>query len=204
MGPKAKKKSAPGRRNVLSKEAQSTDQHERDRNFLFQYEIDLLLEAAKQNRHGVRDHLLIFMMYRHGFRVSELINVTLKDVDLQRSRIWVQRVKGSLSTEQPVTGDELRAIRRYLKVRDSNLPWLFISVRKQQLSRKSINTMLDRLGRRVGLRVHAHMLRHSCGYYLADKKTDFRVIQDYLGHRDPKHTMIYTRIAGSRFEGLWR
>ena len=48
------------------------------------------------------------------------------------------------------------------------------------------------------------MLRHSCGYYLADKATDLRIMQDYLGHRDPHHTVIYTRVAGSRFEGLWK
>ncbi len=113
-------------------------------------------------------------------------------------------MKGSLSTEQPITGDELRAIRRYLKERESELPWLFISERRQQLSRKALNTMLERMGERLGLHAHPHKLRHSCGYYLADKGNDFRVIQDYLGHRDPKHTMIYTRIAGSRFEGLWR
>ena len=46
--------------------------------------------------------------------------------------------------------------------------------------------------------------RHSCGYYLADKGTDLRTMQDYLGHRDPKHTAHYTRVAGHRFEGLWR
>jgi site-specific recombinase XerD len=47
------------------------------------------------------------------------------------------------------------------------------------------------------------MLRHSCGYYLADQGTDLRTMQDYLGHRDPKHTAYYTRVAGHRFEGLW-
>ena len=52
--------------------------------------------------------------------------------------------------------------------------------------------------------VHPHTLRHSCGYYLANKGHDLRLIQDYLGHRDPKHTVHYTRTAGRRFEGLWR
>jgi len=52
--------------------------------------------------------------------------------------------------------------------------------------------------------VWPHMLRHSCGYYLADPGTDLRTKQDYLGHRDPKHTAHYTRVAGRSFEGLWR
>jgi len=48
------------------------------------------------------------------------------------------------------------------------------------------------------------MLRHSTGYYLANKGMDLRTMQDYLGHRDPKHPVNYTRVAGSRFEGLWK
>ena len=51
--------------------------------------------------------------------------------------------------------------------------------------------------------MHPHMLRHSCGFSLANKGVDFRTVQDYLGHRDPKHTSRYTRVAGRRFEGLW-
>jgi site-specific recombinase XerD len=52
--------------------------------------------------------------------------------------------------------------------------------------------------------VNPHMLRHSCGFALANRGYDLRLIQDYLGHHDPKHTVRYTRTAGHRFEGLWR
>ena len=48
------------------------------------------------------------------------------------------------------------------------------------------------------------MLSHSCGYYLADQGTDLRTMLDYPGHRDPKHTAHCTRVAGHRFEGLWK
>ena len=58
---------------------------------------------------------------------------------------------------------------------------------------------------RAGLpSVHPHTLRHSCGYSLANKSHDLRLIQDYLGHRNPKHTVHYTRTAGRRFKGLRR
>ena len=52
--------------------------------------------------------------------------------------------------------------------------------------------------------IRQHMLRHACGFYLTNQGYDLRLIQDYLGHRDPKHTVHYTCVAGSRFEGLWR
>ena len=63
----------------------------------------------------------------------------------------------------------------------------------------------DEAAARAGLPdVHPHTLRHSCGFALANKGYDLRLIQDYLGHRDPRHTVYYTRTAGRRFEGLWR
>jgi len=108
------------------------------------------------------------------------------------------------SVEQPIAGDELRAIKRYLNMRTDNLPWLFISEREQPLTRQAVNYIIKCAAKRCQLvNVHPHTLRHSCGYYLANKGSDLRLIQDYLGHRDPKHTVHYTRIAGSRFEGLW-
>src|SRR3954462_15314072 len=114
-------------------------------------------------------------------------------------------VNGLLSVEQPIAGTELRAIKRYLATRSDGLPWLFISERGQPLTRQSVNYLVSAAAERAGLGpVHPHMLRHACGFYLANQGYDLRLIQDYLGHRDPKHTVHYTRVAGSRFEGLWR
>jgi type 1 fimbriae regulatory protein FimB len=61
-----------------------------------------LLDAAKGGRYGASDHLILLMAYRHGLRVSELIDLRLKDLDLDTSRLFVRRKKGSLSTHQPI------------------------------------------------------------------------------------------------------
>jgi site-specific recombinase XerD len=179
------------------------------KNFLTEAEMKKFLAAARKSRHSVRDFCLILMAYRHGLRVSELVDIRLKDLDFDSARIFVRRLKGSLSTHQPIEGDELRAIRVWLRERE-NYPnahsnYLFLSERGP-MTRQSVNYLVERARNRAKLsfKVTPHSIRHSTGYYLANKGYDTRLIQDYLGHKNIAHTVRYTRTAAHRFEGLWR
>lgn len=191
---------------------QKTSKHTVDRHgkdFLTEGEMDRFLEAARKGRHGARNYCMMLLTYRHGLRVSELVDLRLKDLDLDTGRLYVRRKKGSLSTHQPVEGDELRALRTWLRVReerkDARSSYLFLSERGP-ITRQAINYVVQTIGKRAKLRfhVHPHMLRHSTGYYLANRGYDTRLIQDYLGHKNIAHTVRYTRTAAIRFEGLWR
>jgi len=198
----------PNSRNVKSETRDAVDGRTKD--YLTEAEMKRFLDAARSGRHGVRDYALLLMAYRHGMRVSELIDVRLSDVDLVTARLFVRRKKGSLSTHQPIEGDELRAIKAWLRQRSLNnssncSPFLFLSERGP-MTRQAVSYLVGQTGRRADLssRVHPHTLRHSCGYYLANRGYDTRLIQDYLGHRNIAHTVRYTRTAATRFEGLWR
>jgi type 1 fimbriae regulatory protein FimB len=101
--------------------------------------------------------------------------------------------------------DELRAIRRYLGLRQDNLPWLFLSERQGRLTRFAVNYLVNRTADMAGfVNLHPHCLRHSCGYALADRGIDLRTIREGLGHRSIEMTVRYTRISQRRFNGLWR
>jgi site-specific recombinase XerD len=108
------------------------------------------------------------------------------------------------SVEQPVAGDELRAVKRHLAARSDRLPWLFLSERGQPLTRQAAHYLVVTAARRAGFGdVHPHTLCHACSYHLANHGHDLRLIQDYLGYREPRHTAHYTRVAAHRFKGLW-
>lgn len=190
---------------VKSADSEPVDAHLRSRDYLTPDEVKRLLSAARSGRHAVRDHLMLLLMYRHGLRVSELIALRRSDLDPTSGQFWVQRLKRGLSTTHPMAGDELRALRRHLASRADPLPWLFLSERGQPLTRQAVNYLLTCIAARAGLgAVLPHMLRHSCGHALAHAGRDLRLIQDYLGHRDPRHTARYTRTAAVRFQDIWR
>ena len=181
---------------------------DRPKNFLTEAEVENFLKAGRKGRHKVRNFAMLLLAFRHGLRVSELINMRMADVDLDTGRLFVRRLKGSLSTSQPLEGDEIRALRAWLRERINapccNSPLVFLSERGP-MTRQAFNYICAEVAKRAGLniKVHPHMLRHSCGYALANKACDTRLIQDYLGHRNITHTQIYTRTAAVRFEGLW-
>src|SRR6476646_7968238 len=181
----------------------------RKKNFLTEAEVEGLLKAARKGRHRVRNYAMLLLAFRHGLRVSELINLRMADLDLNTGRLFVRRLKGSLSTSHPLEGDEIRALRAWLRERINapccNSPLVFVSERGP-MTRQAFNYICAKIGKRakLSINVHPHMLRHSCGFALANKGCDTRLVQDYLGHRNITHTQIYTLTAAVRFEGLWR
>lgn len=180
------------------------------RKYLTQNEVGSLLETAKQSGNPERDYCLIYMSFIHGFRVSEARHLRLSDIDLKQGSLYIHRLKQGFSTSHPLLKEETRVIRAWLKVRNkmdgTESDWLFLARHGGPLSRQRIYNLLLQLGEKAGLSLcsHPHMLRHACGFALADRGVDTRLIQDYLGHRNIRHTVRYTASNAERFEGIWR
>lgn len=172
-------------------------------------EVEKLMAATKGSRNETRDRCLILLMFRHGLRVSEACGLTLAQVDTESRVLHVARLKGGLSTSHPLRGDELRVVKAWLTERKKMKPEteaFFISERRTRLSRGMAWVAVRKYGELAGLALsaHPHMLRHACGYALADQGADTRLIQDYLGHRNIHHTVRYTATNAARFERLWQ
>ena len=178
------------------------------RDYLFPTEIDKLLHAAgKSTRHGIRNKLMILLAYRHGLRISEVVDLHLSDFDIQSGRLACRRLKESNDNIHPLDGEELRLIKRWLRIRVfPTSEFVFVSERGTPITRQAAWRIIKEAGlmANLGIHVHPHMLKHSCGYYLADRGCDTRLIQEYLGHKNIQNTVRYTQTNAKRFEGLWR
>ena len=130
------------------------------RRYLTGKEVQAMMQAVCYGATGARDYCLILLAYRHGMRISELLDLHYQDLDLNEGRINIRRLKNGFSTVHPLRFDEREAVERWTQE------------------------------------------RANC-YELAERGADTRLIQDYLGHRNIRHTVRYTASNAARFAGLW-
>ena len=176
----------------------------RTRSHLTEKEVERLLKVAKQGRYGQRDHLMVLMAFRHGLRVSELCDLQWTDIEFRRGTVHVRRLRGSKDSTHYLEADESRPLRALHNASES--PYVFTSERGGPMSAAGFRKQLARWGVKAKLRfpVNPHMLRHACGYALANKGMDTRSLQAYLGHASITHTVRYTEMSPTRFRGIWR
>ncbi len=179
----------------------------RTREHLTEAEVNKLITAAKGNRYGHRDATMILMAFRHGLRASELVDLRWNQIDFGRNAaLHVRRVKSGTPSTHPIQGDELRALRQLQREQDPPSSFVFVTERGAPFTAAGFARMMERAGEAadIGLKVHPHMLRHACGYALANAGHDTRALQAYLGHKNIQHTVRYTELAPTRFKDFWR
>ena len=177
----------------------------RTREYLTEREVERLMKTAGDNRHGHRDSTMILIAFRHGLRASELTSLLWEQVDLVHGRLHVSRAKNGMPSVHPLTGTELRALRRLLREQEPGR-YVFMSERGAPLSAVGFRRMMTRLGKvaKMPFSVHPHMLRHATGFKLANQGVDTRALQHYLGHKNIQHTVRYTELSPDRFRDFWK
>lgn len=154
-----------------------------------------------------RDKAIFLLAYRHGLRASEIGLLRVSDLDLKRLRVMLHRLKGSLSGEHPLQADEARALKAWLKSRDTDSPILFPSRRGLPISRQMLDVLMKSYGEEAVIpkdKRHFHVLKHSIATHLLDAGAELRFLQDWLGHSNIQNTVIYTALVSTSREAKAR
>ena len=177
----------------------------RTREHLTAGEVEKLIDAASSNRQGQRDALMVLLAFRHGLRAAEVCDLRWEQIDFATATLHVRRIKHGTPATHPLTGREMRALRKHQR-ESARSAFVFVSERGAPLSAPGFSRMVERAGRaaKLGIKAHAHMLRHACGYALANAGHDTRALQAYLGHANIQNTTRYTALAQDRFARFWR
>ncbi len=201
----------------------------RQREDLTQAELERLLKASKDKsiaKHPERDYCLLLLTARHGLRVQEALNLRIDfegmQLNIKRLKQWKRKStdpdaprKNGKSDKHPLYDLEAKAIRNWLVAREKMSlshatlgagDALFISERRTALTRSMVHYLIQRYAKAAGLEnlhVHVHILRHPCGFDLANRGADTLLIKNFLGHSNIQNTMIYTQRAARRFEVLY-
>jgi integrase len=211
MRRKAKSPALPPAPTVVNGEVpprRVTNAERRPREYLTREEIERLIAAAAKRpgaRYGHRDATMILLAYRHGLRASELCAARWDMIDLAKGRYHVTRRKNGRPSVHVIRGSEIRALRRLKREQSPPSPYLFTTERKAPVTPAGFRKLTTVIGEAAGLPfpVHPHMLRHACGFALANDGQDTRAIQEWLGHQNIQHTTRYIELSPARFRGFF-
>ncbi|MCM1567529.1 MAG: tyrosine recombinase XerC [Dehalobacter sp.] len=173
--------------------------------FLFQEHMEKLLEASNQDeKNGLRDQVIVELLYGSGLRVSELVSLNKSDVDIDGSLIRVFG-KGKKERIVPLTEPAEEAVKRYLLQRDDQQEALILNYKDMRLSSRSVRRILDKLEKTAKLNqhVHPHMLRHTFATHLLEGGADLRSVQELLGHKKLSSTQIYTHLSREKLRSVY-
>ena len=143
------------------------------------------------------------MVWRHGLRVSELVDLRWDQIDFATATLHVRGVKQGTPSTHPIMGDELRALRRLQREQEPKSPFVFTSERAGPFTTAGFARMMERAGFEAGLpfKCHPHMLRHACGFALANKGTRHSRLTSLSATRT--FNVRYTEMSPTRFKDFW-
>lgn len=166
--------------------------------FLTQAELKRLFKAIQEHK---RDRTILLTAYRHGLRASEIPLMQVSDIDMERNRIRIHRLKNSLDGVHPMQPDEIRFIKAMIKERALDSPFLFLSRKESPICRRQLDRIMKTYGGRAKIpehKRHFHALKHSIATHLLDAGAELRFVQDWIGHASIKNTLVYAQLTSHR------
>lgn len=175
--------------------------------FLFYDEMETFLTSIDESKEdGIRNRAMFELMYACGLRVSEVVNVTIHDIDLQDGNIRIMG-KGSKERLVPFYPLAYEKIQAYLPIREKWMGmekhnYLFVNQRGKQLTSRGIQYIMEQQAKACDLHIHIHphMFRHTFATHLLDNGADLRVVQELLGHSSLSTTQIYVHVTQERLK----
>ncbi len=161
-------------------------------------EVNQLLEIDLNDPLAVRDRAMLETMYGGGLRLSELVGMDCRHVDLDAGEVWVVG-KGSKERRVPIGGTAVTWLQHWLPLRESFAPQddaMFVSSRGTRISARNVQKRFAEWGIKQGVasHIHPHKLRHSFATHLLESSGDLRAVQELLGHANLSTTQIYTHL----------
>ena len=174
-------------------------------NYLNYDDLEKLLNFPdKSNKYGLRDALILEMLYSSGVRVSELANMSLADIDFNERKILILG-KGSKERYVYYGTKCANLLGKYLKIDHRNSPYLFIGKRNEKLNEREIRAIVTDTAKKAGIAVHVtpHTLRHTYATHMLNEGADLKSVGDLLGHESLSTTQIYTHVSNERLRQVY-
>ena len=174
-------------------------------NYLNYDDLERLLNFPdRSNKYGLRDALILEMLYSSGVRVSELANMRLSDIDFNERKILILG-KGSKERYVYYGSKCADLLDKYLKIDHRDSPYLLIGKRKEKLNEREIRAIVTDTAKKAGISVHVtpHTLRHTYATHMLNEGADLKSVGDLLGHESLSTTQIYTHVSNERLRQVY-
>ena len=170
------------------------------------------IERLLKNRLTTKEKAVFELLYATGLRVSELVNLTVKNVDF-KSNIIKTTGKGSKDRIVPMGKKAKEALNRYMKERNlllkaklgsgAELDYVFLNEKSEKISRQWVYNFIKKQGETINKTISPHTIRHSFATHLLENGADLRAVQELLGHRSVVTTQLYTHISKKRLREVY-
>lgn len=173
--------------------------------FLYYNDLLAIIRESSKDKDGIRDQLIIEMLYATGVRVSELVNIKIKDIDFDNRRIIVQ---GKGNKERIVYYGEYaeEVLKEYMNTHyRKDHEYLFVNSKGEKITDAGIRYIIDKIMEKLSIKVHVtpHVLRHTFATDMLNNGCDIKVVQELLGHSSLKATEIYTHVTNERLKEVY-